>query len=108
MVFGTLALAAGKHLIKQGIKWAKKNPDAIGRGINTLTKFTGGKLPKFIHNAARVAQAMSNKGSYVNRLASNITNDSTKSIEYKKPQSQPIQSEPVKKRVYGGGYTGCL
>ena len=78
MVFGTAAMAIGGHLMKKAYKWARHNPRAIGRGLNTVSKMMSAKhqgLGRFMTGAARVAQALSNKDSFVNKMATATLKD---------------------------------
>ena len=107
MVFGTAALALGGHLMKRAYKWAKHNPQAIGKGINTLAKMVYPKhqgLGKFIRGSAQVAKALSNKDSYINKMASAaLTNDSPtqeRSISTTPTSSSTAIHRPVAKKRY--------
>ena len=62
----------GGHLLKKAFKWARNNPDTIGRGINTVTKFLPQKyqgIGNAIRKTAMFARSVAPKNSYVNRLA---------------------------------------
>ena len=112
-MFSTAAMLGG-HLLKAGVskafKWAKNNPEALGRGIGKLSKYAAKFSPKFgkvnniIRKTAKVGTQLAPKSSYINKLSSSIRNNSSST---KKPLNDSSGSTSTKKFI-SSGYVGEL
>ena len=86
----------GGHLLKRAFKWARNNPDAIGRGINTLSKFIPRKyqgIGNAIRKTATLAQSMAPKNSYIGRLASSTLKSNDQPVST--PRAVTYESTPM-------------